>query len=258
MRDKHIANLESRLESMIEGAFASVFGRRIRAQDVALHLARSMENNLHPATTDDARPVAPDIYKITLSEKNTRHLLQHQPNLTTVLSTYMLDLATQSGYRLENEPIITVHTDPSIASDNINVRAQHSRENVHSTSILQRVDISTREQAPKKPQIVIGSRILPLEKVLINIGRSLENDIVLDDQHASRHHAQLRLRFGRYTLFDVQSRAGTFVNDRRIQQHNLTSGDVIRMGETRLVYLEEREDDQSTAKMPPVESDGDR
>jgi len=41
---------------------------------------------------------------------------------------------------------------------------------------------------------------------------------VLDDRRVSRRHAEVRLRLGRYTLYDLQSTNGTFVNGRRIAE----------------------------------------
>jgi pSer/pThr/pTyr-binding forkhead associated (FHA) protein len=50
---------------------------------------------------------------------------------------------------------------------------------------------------------------------------------------------QLRLRFGSYTLFDMNSHAGVLVNDVPVREHRLQPGDVIRLGKTQLVYLED-------------------
>ncbi|MBZ0288066.1 MAG: FHA domain-containing protein, partial [Anaerolineae bacterium] len=71
------------------------------------------------------------------------------------------------------------------------------------------------------------------------IGRSHENDVILDDQHVSRFHAQVRLRFGHYVIFDADSASGTFVNDVRVREHRLQTGDVIRIGGTSLVYMQD-------------------
>ena len=77
---------------------------------------------------------------------------------------------------------------------------------------------------------------------------------VVDDRAVSRYHLQLRLRFGRYTLFDIQSQGGTLVNEVKIKEHNLQTGDVIQIGNTRLVYMEDRPiSDGQTQTNDPVE-----
>jgi pSer/pThr/pTyr-binding forkhead associated (FHA) protein len=62
---------------------------------------------------------------------------------------------------------------------------------------------------------------------------------VLDESTVSRTHAQIRLRFGHYVIFDTDSQTGTFVNNVRIREHRLRAGDVIRVGKTSLVYMED-------------------
>jgi hypothetical protein len=239
MNDRHISRLENSLERLIEGAFARFFGRRIRAQDIALQLARAMENGLQSASNDDPRPVAPDLYQIEINQQTLEHILAHQPNLEAILGEHMLDLATQSGYSLDNDPVINLLATENTAADALKVTATHTKNDKLSTRSLRRVAVMQPVDAPINPNLVINQHVIPLTKPLVNLGRSLDSDIVLDDQYASRHHAQLRLRFGRYMLFDVQSRSGTFVNDVGVREHELNTGDVIRIGETRIIYMED-------------------
>jgi len=260
MKDRHISRLETHLERLIEGAFARFFGRQIRAQDIALQLARAMENGLQTATATDPRPIAPDLYQIDLSQETLDHLLTHQPNLEAILGEHMLELATSAGYRLDNDPVINLIPNTNLSSDDLKIQAKHTKNNQHATRSLQRVTVTQPKNAPVNPHLVINNRTIPLTEPLVNIGRSLDSDIVLDDQHASRHHAQLRLRFGVYVLFDVQSRSGTFVNDVSVREHELRSGDVIRIGETRVVYIEDNPGgplpgDTPTDAMDPVDGD---
>ena len=93
---------------------------------------------------------------------------------------------------------------------------------------------------PQNPQLIVnGETAIPLNSPIINIGRSRDNHIVLNDPYISRHHVQLRLRFGVYTLFDTQSQGGVLVNDVVVREHRLQPGDVIRIGKTQLVYFED-------------------
>jgi hypothetical protein len=257
MKDRHIAQLETRLESLIEGAFAHFFGRKLRAQDIALQLARAMENGLRASGTSDPRPVAPDYYEIRVNADTAHHLTHHQPDLTTLLSGHMVDLATHANYRLDASPVIEIVSDNEMAAGKITVWARHLSAGGQSTNTMQKVAIPVPDNKPKDAQLVIGSRIIPLEEPLMNVGRSLENHITIDDPHVSRHHAQIRLRFGRYTLFDNKSRGGTFVNDVLVRQHTLQAGDVIRMGQTRLLYLEDDETEQTDHNPPPTRQDHD-
>ncbi len=75
----------------------------------------------------------------------------------------------------------------------------------------------------------------PREFVLVEgasatIGRLDDNDIVIREGHVSRQHAVINYRDGVFTLTDLGSANGTFVNDRQLHESfPLASGDVIRL-----------------------------
>ena len=79
----------------------------------------------------------------------------------------------------------------------------------------------------------------PLDKTIINIGRSLENQLVIDDRRVSRSHAQLRAVKGRYVLFDLNSTGGTYVNGQRINQAALYPNDTVSFGGVGYTYSQD-------------------
>lgn len=65
----------------------------------------------------------------------------------------------------------------------------------------------------------------------IRIGREASLcEIVLDDPKISRLHAEIVELEGRVLLIDRKSSNGTWVNDRRVDRHVLTDGDIIYFG----------------------------
>jgi ABC transport system ATP-binding/permease protein len=68
------------------------------------------------------------------------------------------------------------------------------------------------------------------------IGRSVESDIVLDTNQASRRHALLRITDGAPVIQDLGSRKGTFVNGQSVTQSVLGDGDLIQIGDVVLHY----------------------
>jgi hypothetical protein len=239
MNEQNFARFEAQLERLIEGAFTQIFGTRIRAQDLAIQLARAMEEGAK-SEPGDPRPIAPDQYIIVLHPKTRAYLMRRQPALHQLLSDYLVELAIGTGYRLSNNPTVELTEDTQLDHGQVNVRCAHQQKKHSTTASMQRVDIKSIPEGPQNPQIVLsGNHTIQLTQPIINIGRSRDNHIVIDDRAVSRHHLQLRLRMGRYTLFDTQSRSGTFVNNVLIKQHDLQSGDVIRIGNTQMVYMED-------------------
>jgi pSer/pThr/pTyr-binding forkhead associated (FHA) protein len=84
--------------------------------------------------------------------------------------------------------------------------------------------------------IVDGIRVIPLTQPIVNIGRRVENTLVIDDPRVSRTHAQLRAINGRYIIFDLNSTGGTFINGERVTQSILYPGDVISLAGADLIY----------------------
>ena len=70
------------------------------------------------------------------------------------------------------------------------------------------------------------------------IGRSLDNDIVIHDVLASRHHAFLTPTPIGTEIRDAQSINGTFVNGIRVGSAVLAEGDVVTIGNVDLVFTE--------------------
>src|SRR5438552_12170632 len=66
------------------------------------------------------------------------------------------------------------------------------------------------------------------------IGRRSDADIVLNNQHVSRHHAKVVKMPEGYFLQDLGSTHGTFVNEVRVEQHPLKHGDRISLGKDRI------------------------
>lgn len=85
-----------------------------------------------------------------------------------------------------------------------------------------------------------------LEKVAIDaenllLGRLPENDLEISDTKVSREHCRITQENGAYTIKDLDSSNGTFVNGERIDSKTLEEGDRILIGETMLHFSKQEE-----------------
>jgi pSer/pThr/pTyr-binding forkhead associated (FHA) protein len=81
-----------------------------------------------------------------------------------------------------------------------------------------------------------GSRFL-LDDDFTSTGRHPDSDIFLDDVTVSRRHAEFYRQGDRFTVRDVGSLNGTYVNRERIEEADLFGGDEVQIGKFRLLFL---------------------
>ena len=75
-----------------------------------------------------------------------------------------------------------------------------------------------------------------LSQGAVKIGRATDNDIVVPDVLASRHHATLIPSAGGAEILDNRSINGTFVNGQRVEAAALQDGDVVTIGNIDLIF----------------------
>jgi Zn-finger nucleic acid-binding protein len=78
-------------------------------------------------------------------------------------------------------------------------------------------------------------RVVRVDGDIIKIGRHDRAHVHLDDPAVDRMHAIIEIDDGVVTLIDLGSSGGTRVNDERINKLRLASGDVVEIGESRLI-----------------------
>ena len=81
-----------------------------------------------------------------------------------------------------------------------------------------------------------GSRFL-LDLDVVHAGRHPESEIFLDDVTVSRRHAEFHRTGDTFTVSDVGSLNGTYVNRDRIDTVQLTDSDEVQIGKYRLVFF---------------------
>jgi len=93
-----------------------------------------------------------------------------------------------------------------------------------------------------------GSRF-ELEESILRLGRDSASPIQIHDTEVSRQHAEIRRTEREYAISDLGSSNGTFVNGKRIERHELVSGDQIQVGRTLMLYTgpsDESDEDLAT------------
>ena len=72
---------------------------------------------------------------------------------------------------------------------------------------------------------------------LVTVGRSPDSEVFLDDVTVSRRHAEFRRGSSGWSIRDAGSLNGTYVNRKRVEDHQLNGGDEVQIGKFRFVFL---------------------
>jgi pSer/pThr/pTyr-binding forkhead associated (FHA) protein len=92
------------------------------------------------------------------------------------------------------------------------------------------------------PRLVVLNTIFagstfPLRAMENVLGRTDDNDIVLEHRSVSRNHAKLVREGERVRILDLKSANGVLVNGDEVEQHVLKGGDVIELGRVRIRFV---------------------
>lgn len=105
---------------------------------------------------------------------------------------------------------------------------------------IRRFGIGPREKAGELRVIGPGGevRTYPLIRGRLIIGRTRDNDIEIDSEFISRHHAQIFTNEHYSQIEDLNSTNGVFLNNQRVKKQRLKDGDEIELGTFVLEYHE--------------------
>jgi hypothetical protein len=226
---------ESRLQSLLEVHLLKYLPGYKVEDGIAQKLAAAMHANLKE---EKGEIEAPNIYVI-VGHPSTLTRWHAKPRLLKELANALYAAGKQAGFQFSTSPTITITGDTTMPADELRILASFSLESVGETLGIDSVT-KPESNAGKIPGnaflIVDGTQVVPLNRSVINIGRRLDNHIVLDDPRVSRSHAQLRIIREHFVLFDLNSSGGTFVNSERADQSVLYPGDVISLAGVTLIF----------------------
>ena len=113
----------------------------------------------------------------------------------------------------------------------------------HADRPMARLEVLHRDQ-------LIGEyRVRPGKMI---IGRTADNDVQIQSRFISRHHAQVVSDQSHSVVEDLNSTNGVFIRSQRVKHQTLADGDIIQIGEHKLLYRDMR---NAADPLPPPEDD---
>lgn len=229
-----IDKLEAHLQSLLENHLLRILPGHKPEDHLAQRLATAMYTNLKDL---NGSSVAPNLYVIvahpgTLTAWNSK--IEQLETLTDALR----ETAEEAGLTFAVRPKISTSSDAGMDPGELRVVASFRDGDLIETRDMPVANAPTHSpDMPSNAFLVLqGTDIIPLTESVINIGRRLDNQVVIDDPRVSRNHAQMRVIKGRFVIFDLESTGGVYVNGQRTNQSVLYPGDVISVAGVTLVF----------------------
>ncbi len=249
--NKKLDRIEARLKNLVEEKLVEAITGRPPGESLVERLIFGLRANLKQGP--DESMIAPDQYILHVNPENLQDWQSRQESLDQI-ALQLHNQGRREGFHFNRKPSISIFSDPNIPRNEYGINVHFSGKETRFPDTTAMPPSPITNSSHKLPEdaylIVHGSQSFPLEKIIINIGRHSENDLVINDPHISRHHAQLRVINHQYVLFDVGSTGGLFINGKRITQGTLRSGDVIRLGTSNLIYVQESPPEGPTTALP--------
>lgn len=251
MMTNNLDRLEAQLRALFEERLIKILTGKSTSNDFINELIRVMRADLEK--NPDGVILAPDRYVLEVPPESLAVWQTYQPFLDE-MSKQLSDRGTQEGFYFSTSPTIEIIEDENILGDEWQIRAEFSsmNETLPDTAAMDGPElIPEGDLVPANAFLVVGGKTnFPLQTVVVNIGRHSDNDLIIEDHYISRHHVQLRAINRHYVIFDVGSTGGILLNGKPVTQATLHPGDVIRIGMTHLIFVQDTTGDLPTTALP--------
>ena len=245
-----LQRFERRLEGLVEGAFARVFGGVVQPVEVAAALQREAADKKQ--IVGQRRVLVPNSFVVELGPTDLERFGEWDGPLRAELAGMVEEHARDQGWSFVGDVEVAFERHEDIDTGVFRVRSavsapQKAPEPAYAAPSPPAPSYGTvtgrvPEQAPaSRARLVVQGtggqpdRDVPLGPVT-RLGRSADADLRLSDTGVSRVHAEVRLDGGVATVADRGSTNGTSVNGRRVSTAVLHDGDVIELGASTLVF----------------------
>ena len=227
--------LESHLQSFLEVHLLKHLPGYKVEDGIAQQLAAALRAHLKEEAGETH---APNLYVI-IAHPSMLTGWRTKPRLLKELANALYVAGKEAGFQFSTKPTVTTAADINLPPDELRVIPSFSNESLAETQGISqgRMPDPAAGTVPSNAFLIVGgTQVIPLSRSVINIGRRLDNHVVIDDPRVSRNHAQLRIVKDHFVLFDLNSSGGTFVNGQRADQSVLHPGDVISLAGVSLIF----------------------
>ncbi len=241
------SELEGSLEKYIEGFFKDKFGSgSLQPVEIAKKLAREMRDRRRTGLKDI---YVPNRFEVFLASEDFVVVTPLIDRLSAEMTEYVKNKAIEKKYTMLGPVLVSFAEQPELLRGQLRINSffDESVEEPQDQPVMEdtlrfipvRVVSETGQNSTCLLEMTEGPLVgkrFALAGSQVVIGRGEICDICLPDKSISRRHAVINHTGRQYSINDRSSTNGTYVNGVKITQQELTEGDMIKMGNTVLIF----------------------
>ena len=258
-----LKHIEKRMESLVEGVFGRAFRRQIHPVEIAKGLTKQMDEG---RMVSISRTYAPNDFTVHLSKEDTESIRAYQASLKDELIQYASTHAENKNYHLMTPPRIRFEAEDTLRFGEFGVTAKltggdgprekgapqdtsgqtrifrteesSGGEIDQGTSAISADEARRHGLAREIVEVVLGDEKHQLEgRGPWSVGRSQENDIVINDPNVSRRHARISRADNGFVVEDLGSTNGTQLDGAPIDREMIEGGDELTFGQSTARFI---------------------
>ncbi|MEY2695658.1 MAG: hypothetical protein RLZZ72_914 [Actinomycetota bacterium] len=207
-----------KVEKRIETSIGSVFARLSKAELQPVEITQAIRSTMDQAAAavDRDRVLVPHLYKVLVAPTDFPRV---SPGILSAVQLEVAKYAAKQGYRLASNLELQVAPDQQVPRGQVKV----------GYAVL-------NQSVSWAPALIIGGKRISLKTGVTTVGRDESADVAIDDRGLSRIHFEIAWNGEVAAIRDRQSTNGTFVDDARISEVVLHSGNVIKAGRSEFEF----------------------
>jgi len=259
-----LRTLEEWAEATLETSVTRLLGSRLQPIQLARSLATVLRRQ-RTATVDGF--LAPNVYTIHLNPADFALFDSFQEALEQELGRFLDGEAARQSLRLLAPATVRLVATPGQHAGRVRVQAwvtttpptspQPAAGQTVPPDLTHTQRLALTFSTPPAGTCLVareGNLIFPVTQIVTRLGRSLDNDVILDDRRVSRHHARIEYLNGAFRLFDLGSANGTRLNETPVPTTSgtpLSPGDRLSLGGYDLTFRVGEQPEKSLATQIP-------
>lgn len=156
---------------------------------------------------------------------------------------------TEPDIRMGEDADVAIET-AEVESQEVAAEAVPEESRAEATAIIHLDQVEDDSAGPRRSDAIAGQRAklvcvssnlagseLEIPRTESVVGRTEENDVVIDHRSVSRNHAKILLHNNAYRVVDLGSANGTLVNGEQYAQVDLKAGDLVEFGHVKFRFV---------------------